>query len=133
MKQLNIGIDPGTKTGMAIWNKEKKKFDVLDTLPIHRALIQVMNVRALINEVVVEDSRQKWFGGDPLRKQGAGSIKRDCSIWEAFLKDYDIPYRLVRPQKKITKLKPAAFFQITGYGGHSSEHSRDAAMLVYAS
>lgn len=33
-----IGIDCGVKTGIAIWNKDKKCFDVIRTVKIHTRL-----------------------------------------------------------------------------------------------
>lgn len=129
-----IGIDPGTHTGMAVWDSKEGKFLSLETLPIHRAMVEVMNLRIGRDILVVfEDARQrKWFGkGDTnAKKQGAGSVKRDCSIWEEFCKDYGIPYRAIPPVKGATKITPEYFKLISHYQGRTSEHSRDAAMLV---
>ena len=138
-----IGIDPGTYTGVAVWDSKEGKFLSLETLPIHRAL---ESVRAWSRgqwfkdkfynteiQVVFEDARQrKWFGhGDTSAKaQGAGSVKRDCSIWEDFCKDYGIPFRAIPPVKGATKVTPEYFKLISHYQGRTSEHSRDAAMLV---
>lgn len=129
-----IGIDPGTHTGMAVWDSKEGKFLSLETLPIHRAMVEVMNLRIGREILVVfEDARQrKWFGdGDTdAKKQGAGSVKRDCSIWEDFCKDYGIPFRAIPPVKGATKITPEYFKLISHYQGRTSEHSRDAAMLV---
>ena len=129
-----IGIDPGTHTGMAVWDSKEGKFLSLETLPIHRAMVEVMNLRIGREILVVfEDARQrKWYGkGDTNAKlQGAGSVKRDCSIWEEFCKDYGIPYWAKPPVKGATKITPEYFKLISHYQGRTSEHSRDAAMLV---
>lgn len=129
-----IGIDPGTHTGVAVWDSKEGKFLSLETLPIHRAMVEVMNLRIGREILVVfEDARQrKWFGkGDTnAKKQGAGSVKRDCSIWEDFCKDYGIPFRAIPPVKGATKITPEYFKLISHYQGRTSEHSRDAAMLV---
>lgn len=129
-----IGIDPGTHTGMAVWDSKEGKFLSLETLPIHRAMVEVMNLRIGREILVVfEDARQrKWYGkGDTNAKlQGAGSVKRDCSIWEEFCKDYGIPFRAIPPVKGATKVTPEYFKLISHYKGRTSEHSRDAAMLV---
>ena len=129
-----IGIDPGTHTGMAVWDSKEGKFLSLETLPIHRAMVEVMNLRIGREiQVVFEDARQrKWYGeGDTNAKlQGAGSVKRDCSIWEEFCKDYGIPFRAIPPVKGATKITPEYFKLISHYQGRTSEHSRDAAMLV---
>ena len=134
---IYIGIDPGTHTGVAIWDGAKREFLELSTIPIHQALIKVMMWRDSVGhdlQVVFEDARQRtWFGKDRntnARLQGAGSIKRDCSIWEDFCRDYEIPYYAVPPMKGGTKLSESYFKTISGWKGRTSNHARDAAMLV---
>jgi hypothetical protein len=80
-----------------------------------------------------EDARlRKWFGNAGREKlQGAGSIKRDCVIWNDFLTRKQIPFEAVAPKNNKTKLSSKAFKEITKYEGKTSEHSRDAAMLVF--
>ena len=138
-----IGIDPGTHTGVAVWDTREGKFLSLETLPIHRALEKVKelshpfwHIDKLYHDdiqVVFEDARQRtWFGkGDVSAKmQGAGSVKRDCSIWEDFCKDYGIPFQAKPPVKGATKISADYFKMVSGWTGRTSEHSRDAAMLV---
>ena len=138
-----IGIDPGTHTGVAVWDSREGKFLSLETLPIHRALEKVKEMShpfwhmdRLYHDdiqVVFEVARQlTWYGkGDTNAKlQGAGSVKRDCSIWEDFCKDYGIPYWAKPPVKGATKVSAEYFKMISHYTGRTSEHSRDAAMLV---
>lgn len=131
---IYIGIDPGTHTGLAIWDSRKGEFLSLETLPIHRALQVVQYMATTSSAVVVfEDARQRtWFGkGDINAKaQGAGSVKRDCSIWEDFCKDYDIRFEARPPIKGATKVTAEYFKMISHYQGRTSSHSRDAAMLV---
>ena len=134
---IYIGIDPGTHTGVAIWDTKERRFLSLETLPIHQALIKVMMWRDRVGhdlQVVFEDARQRtWFGKDKntnAKLQGAGSIKRDCSIWEDFCRDYEIPYYAVPPMKGGTKLSESYFKTISGWKGRTSNHARDAAMLV---
>ena len=131
-----IGIDPGTHTGVAVWDTREGRFLSLATLWIHDALFYVRRLseehRGNI-QVVFEDARQrKWFGNGDIdaKKQGAGSVKRDCSIWEDFCKDYGIPYWAKPPVKGATKVSAEYFKMISHYQGRTSEHSRDAAMLV---
>ena len=134
-----IGIDPGTHTGVAVWDTKERTFLSLETLPIHQALDLVCKWqqdckdRDVAMDVTFEDARQRtWFGkGDTNAKaQGAGSVKRDCSIWEDFCKDYGIPYWAKPPGKGMTKVTSDYFRTISGYQGRTSNHARDAAMLV---
>ena len=136
---IYIGIDPGTHTGVAVWDSKAQVFIELTTIPIHQALLKVKRLYAESRElsnicVVFEDARQRtWFGRDKntnAKLQGAGSIKRDCSIWEDFCKDYQIPFLAVPPMKGGTKLSEEYFKTISGWKGRTSNHARDAAMLV---
>lgn len=133
---IYIGIDPGTHTGFAVWDDYKQEFVTLLTLPIHKAIDKVRDLSQEHRvKVIFEDARQRrWFGmekGSTAKLQGAGSVKRDCSIWEDFLTDNDIPFQAVHPMKGGTKLTTERFKLITGWRGVTSEHSRDAAMLVF--
>ena len=129
-----IGIDPGKHTGMAVWDTREGKFLSLETLPIHKALLRVLVLTSdQVAEVVFEDARQRtWYGkGDTNAKaQGAGSVKRDCSIWEDFCRDYGIPFQAKPPDKGATKVSAEYFKIVSGWTGRTSEHARDAAMLV---
>lgn len=131
-----VGIDPGITTGVCVWCKSQHKIISLTSCPIHAALDLILmydseHVHKIF--VRVEDARKRyWFGeSDKERWQGAGSIKRDCKIWEDFLKEYNIPFELVAPRNNLTRLTQVAFKNITGYDKQCNEHERAAAMLVY--
>ena len=134
--KIYIGIDPGTHTGVALWDPSIKELKI-STLKIHEAMNAIKVIAETIEKKSVkvrfEDARQrKWFGNagrDQL--QGAGSIKRDCAIWEDYLKDLGVDFEMVAPKNAITKMKAEYFRQLTGYKGKTSEHGRDAALLVY--
>lgn len=133
-----IGIDTGVNTGLAIWDRKKKIWVDIKTLPIHRAMEQVLQYKGHQVIVRIEDARlRKWIPKQKNEKwergvrEGAGSVKRDASIWEDFLTDHKIPFELVAPKNNKTKLKKEVFARYVNYTGLTSEHSRDAAMLVY--
>ena len=142
-KTWYIGIDTGVKTGFAF--NDNGKLTSVKTLPIHQALAKVRTALTLcvIHEnklhIVVEDARKrKWFGSKGHEAlQGAGSVKRDAKIWEDYLRDLQqqypnvISFEMVSPAANTTKLSKEAFAQLTGWTERSSEHSRDAAMLVW--
>lgn len=138
-----IGIDPGTNTGFAVWDGDAKCFIEVSTLAIHEALQRVAFAVDKFGHkgngvaVVFEDARQRtWFGNNTAAKdraklQGAGSVKRDCSIWEDALTDWGVRYHKTAPKNGITKMNPEYFKRLTGYTKRTSEHGRDAAMLVF--
>lgn len=137
---IYIGIDTGVHTGIAVWNSDRKEFVYLNTLKIHEAVNLVYNYTDLDIpfQVRFEDARQrKWIPmsknmtAELGRAQGAGYVKAHCQIWEDFLTDYQIPFEAIAPRRNLTKLSAEQFGRITGYKGRTSEHSRDAAMLVY--
>lgn len=137
-----IGIDPGKHTGIALW--DGTRFVDVQTVPIHRALqmvegfAEVAAANAYGLRVIFEDARKrKWLPRERNaseyrgRLMGAGSVERDCTIWEDFLKDRGIEYIAQPPQKGMTKHSPETFARLTGWKGRTSNHARDAAMLVW--
>lgn len=127
-----IGIDAGTKTGVAVWCMTTKSYVSIETMPIHAALELVRNYnRNSKVSVIVEDARQVRFNTSPDKAQGAGYVKAHAQIWEAFLKDHGIPHVMKRPNKAITKWSAEQFKTATKYHGKTDNHNRDAAMLVY--
>lgn len=137
---LYIGIDPGVHTGIAVWDTETRKFRLIETRTIIGAL-QITDLWEAGDEdlhIVFEDARQrKWiprekdlsqFKG---RAMGAGSICRDCEIWETYCKVKQFKYTAVPPRKGLTKWTAESFARVTGWKGRTSNHARDAAMLVF--
>lgn len=138
---IYIGIDCGHDTGLAVWDTGRRVFRAVGTLPIHRALDAVKGWAADNPgqvRVVFEDARQrKWLPRETSASEyrgkliGAGSVKRDAVIWQEFLEDKDIPFEAVPPRRGLTKWTPEAFEKVTGWKGRTSNHARDAAMLVF--
>ena len=131
-----VGIDPGVNTGFAVWSRAERRLTTVETLGITQAmtLIRTMADAEALHSVRFEDARLRtWFGARGREAlQGAGSIKRDCSIWQEFLSGLvGVPFLPVSPQSKGAKLDAAAFKRLTGWQGRTSEHGRDAAMLVW--
>jgi len=129
-----IGIDTGVKTGFAVWNSKNKKLDKVETTNIHRVILDIARSRANYIDMLIriEDARlRKWVQGGREKLQGVGSVKRDAKIFEDMCKELGIDYELVPPKNNKTKLSAAAFKAITKWEGRTSEHSRDAAMLVF--
>lgn len=126
-----IGIDPGTNTGVAIWDSAKQKLLQVTSMKILEAMNLIRQHPSAV--VYIEDARQRtWFGNKGKEVlQGAGSIKRDCQIWQEFLEANEITHYWVAPKDNRTKLSSAQFKAYTGYTGKTNEHGRDSAMLVF--
>lgn len=137
-KSYAIGIDPGVNTGLCVWSKEEKKIISLESVAIHEALNKVL-IMTQHGELFVrlEDARlrswiprQKTEKAEFGKREGAGSVKRDCKIWEDFLTDHGIPFELVPPKNNRTKITSDYFKKLTKWTGRTNSHMRDAAMLV---
>lgn len=128
-----IGIDPGVITGIGYFNNQGGKSCF--STKIHRAMDWVKEQHKNYDKIFirVEDARQrKWFGSNSYSKsQGAGSIKRDCKIWEDFLIDNNIPHEMIHPVKGGTKIDAKLFTSITKIQTRTNEHARDAYMLIH--
>ena len=137
---LVVGIDPGVHTGLAVWDTSSRQLldvrcsGIVEAMRYVRELIDTRGVGL----IVFEDARQrKWIPRERDLRQfkgramGAGSVKRDCSIWEEWCKARQVQYIASRPKNGMTKLTDAYFRGITGYDRRTNEHGRDAAMLVF--
>ncbi len=131
-----VGIDPGVSTGMAMWERYRQKFVSVETVMLHEAWQAVLSLHlaGALHSVTFEDARLRtgYFGENSRAKQqGAGSIKRDCGAWADFLGAHKIAYREVSPKAKGAKVDAATFKRWTKWAGRTSQHSRDAGMLVF--
>lgn len=139
---IYVGVDTGVNTGFSEWDSKKRCLLRVCSLPIHKAMDRVKELHSLHGEnmvVRVEDPRQrKWFGTERMTReeerkklQGVGSVKRDATIWEDFLKDLGVRFEMVAPKMNVTKLTQETFKRYTGWSSKTNEHGRDAAMLIY--
>ena len=146
-----IAIDPGTNTGISVAvcddpfdDKYAKKIVVCKSEMIHNAL---NTVRSVVNDaiekgylvlVIVEDARDISSTAD--KKLGAGSIRRDCSIWEDFLGEMianGLPVRLNlrKPTgNKFLKMNPESWRRYAKYTETKlpNEHARDSATYLFS-
>ena len=128
-----IGIDPGVTTGFALYDREEKRLVAVESFQILEAMDEVRVRVHLGIEIRFEDARmRRWFGKKGREAlQGAGSIKRDCQIWEDFCRLHGIKATHIPPMDNLTKLNAGQFAKLTGWEGRTNEHGRDAAMLVF--
>ena len=150
---LAVGIDPGRETGIAVKNIRTGEYLSLGTFSTLDAGLEITRMIDTPGQELyftVEDARQRTHFGDAERRlygkvrsgratstdlsrynglqQGAGWVRTLASEWEEFFTKRDLPLRMVRPQN--TKLDAPAFARLTGWNKRSSNHARDAAMLI---
>lgn len=132
---IMVGIDPGTNTGFAV--KECGVLVSVETLTIVEAILRVhaLEAKALALGmrlfVRLEDAHlRENFGGSGAEKwQGAGSIKRDCTIWKTELQRRGIQFQAVHP-KNVRATTQKQFEQLCGWNKQTSIHAREAAWMI---
>lgn len=141
---IAIGVDPGVTTGLAVWDAEQFKFRDVTSMSILKALQYVRDLQGACRFnnvelfVIVEDARKRKGGFKkadedtekygPGVREAVGSVKRDCSIWEEFLREQQIPFELKYPRR--TKRSPDEFARLSGWSDRTNKHQRDAGMIV---
>lgn len=132
-----IGIDTGVHTGFAVWHSDTRHLAEVSTMTITQAMERVRMIADIRGKecvrLFIEDARQrKWFGNAGREKlQGAGSVKRDSRIWEDWCKEQGLQCQMIAPKNNRTKLTASQFKVLTKWTGTTSEHARDAALLVF--
>lgn len=130
---LIIGIDPGTKTGLAV--QQNGKMLAMLCFKIHKAIRFVEDVAKahphLRIKVFIEDSRQNTlYSGQynpkdaKARIKGVGSINRDSKIWEEFMEDLvkecaNVEFHLLAAvskgkKQRLTKVSISTFASLVG-------------------
>ncbi len=139
--RIHVGVDLGAKTGWAVWDRATRKFLQVETLPawkLFETIYKLDEQMTLDNETYllsIEDPRKMKIPpgriGSEARLQGVGAVKWFARQLELFCEANAIPYQMKRPNPKYTKLDPEYFRQMTGWTGRTSNHARDACMMVY--
>lgn len=131
-----IGIDVGKNTGIAVMTDGKlttvETKSIIGAMELVKYQINNAQVTGRQIKLYIEDARlRKWVTGGREKLQGVGSVKRDSAIWEEFCVHYGVDFTLVAPKDNNTKLSADTFKRLTGWQGRTSQHARDAVMLVW--
>ena len=132
---IYIGIDPGSSTGVAIW--ENGKYSLIKTLEFWEAVTLLMDYLDKEITAVIENPNLNppvFNRGQDYRQamkiaQNVGMNKRDAQLWIDFFKRAEIPVIEVKPES--SKWTKETFYNFTGYEGQTSQHGRDAGKLVF--
>ena len=130
-----MGIDPGTHTGVAIY--QAGKLVELQTVEPHQLPELIATV--FPDRVVFEDSRlisPTWKRGVSNAAQlkiarDVGQIDAWCRLIVATCERLGIPAHSISPKAKGAKLDAGQFEALTGWTGRSNEHTRDAACVAW--
>lgn len=141
MYDYQWGIDPGVNTGIALYDNKHDRVLWSKTLPILEAMDFVLGYLEKYQgertfRVNIENPN-KWNNkgmsqSEKLaRSQGAGSVKRDFSIWKEFCEKHGVPMFDYSPRSipKYTADQLRKFYPIGEGIGSLSEHARVAISL----
>lgn len=141
-KRFIIGIDGGLHTGVAVWDTTKKEFVHMKTVDFWIAYEWISSsFSANETMVYVEDPsqnkpvwRRRGMKDYEFSKkcQSVGAVKRETTLLIKGLRIKGFQVKAIRPKKgSYTKMKADTFKKLTKCKMRSSQHARDAAMLVF--
>lgn len=140
-KTLLVGIDPGSSTGLAVFDTDAGDgtgaLTRCEALPFWEAAEAVTSISADVAGVVLEDARRIGLyakrGERGARRdriaRSVGMIDRDVQLWLDLCGRLGLPVATVEPSRK--KWDAETFRRLTGWEGRTNEHARDAARLVF--
>lgn len=142
---IYLGVDPGINTGFAVWNAPAQKLLEVKTVNFWGCITHITQYMNLYGAseicLVIEDvigNRPTFHhnatGAKQREKisQNVGGNKRDCQLIIEYCEMHGIKVvRKVPGRGGSTKLKDEPFKKLTKWEGKTSNHARDAAMLVY--
>lgn len=153
-KRYVVGIDPGVKTGFAVWDREKKRFAAIETrdfwsvmLPLilgTENLLPDVMIRNTTAEIIIEVAhnaptfrhlKAEGENAHTLSKiaRNVGQVTREAQLIVSGLRACG--YAVIE-QRPLGKAKKAAddvkqFERLTGWTERTSQHARDAARLCF--
>jgi hypothetical protein len=138
-----MGVDPGRNIGVAVWNATKQEFEVVKTfyddfwgfISFCVVCFPDDNEDELI--AIVENSnlcKKNW----QKNAMSTGKNQQLSQLIVDFFKFHGIETHEINPTSRkgsdvlLRAKKDEGFFkELTGYTGRTSEHARDAAMMVW--
>lgn len=158
MAEIYVGIDGGKKTGFAVWNSTRTRFELITTFTFWECIEELQSLKQYCDKgkhsltVVVEDvsankttfkrkNVKKWAEDKGIElneritnkiSRNVGSVQRETDLLIEWIERAGIKLIKSRPSKKsMTKLKSETFQNITKLDIGTNSHERDAAMLCW--
>lgn len=159
-KRFVVGIDPGVKTGFAVWDREGNRLITVETrdfwgvmLPLildTENLLPDAEIRNTTAEIIVEVAHyapvfreQKAKGKNQNHAarlaQNVGQVMREAKLLAEGLRQCGYTVREVKPLGKkkdaggnySAEADRADFERLTGWTERTSQHARDAARICF--
>lgn len=136
MTKYTLSIDPGTHTGVAIFEGKTLIKLATDTPSFILQRIAggswktvIFEDSTLISKVYTAPSVK---GAAKLKiARNIGEVDGYCKLIRQACEDAKVPYRQVSPSGKGAKLDAEQFNRLAGWAGTSNQHQRDAAMCAW--
>lgn len=140
LRRFAIGIDGGTATGFAVWDRVNKEFEDIQSLNFWTAYhLIVKKYEVEETEIFIEDPSQnkpvfiKRYDPKTVRTalkiaQDVGGVKKESEKLAEGLELAGFEVKKIRPSS--AKWTDKHFKQVSQYKGSTSQHARDAARLV---
>jgi len=143
--QYVIGIDGGVNTGFAVYDRNSRKLVEIKTYSFWEAIealeswmddCGISGIEVWIEDVEAHSPTfYRGAKGSAVQNrisQSVGRNKRDCQLLKEWLERKGVVFYSIPPTKQsMTKLNAETFKTYTGWNERTSQHGRDAAMLVF--
>jgi hypothetical protein len=120
---IDIGIDPGKKTGAAVYCRETKKILSVHTLDFVSVQRFCLDQISTINKIFIEVPNHHVHG----EKSRAFNVGAELLADQ--LEHFGL--NVVRSVPRNTKKKAEYIKKLTGFMGATNNHNRDAVMMVW--
>lgn len=147
-KRYIAGVDPGVKTGFALWNREEKRFEWVETSTFWGVFFRITESCVLNpanTHIVIEVAhlapftfrqrrgKAESFATMDRMARNVGQVTREAQLLVEGFRRLGFT---VSEQKPLGKAKKAdddrkQFERLTGWTERTSQHARDAARLCY--
>jgi hypothetical protein len=130
-----IGIDPGTHTGVAIYeNGILQQLQTIAPWDFKCDVLEILKPDLVVLEDSTEQSHVFTAGKGAVGLKIArniGEIDAWCKLIKAECGNAGIAYHAISPKNKGAKMAAAAFNLLSGWDGSSNQHERDAACVAW--
>ena len=126
-----LGVDPGKKTGLAVYDRHEKKIVKIRNTDFWGAYGYLYTCCPTDYEVYIEVSRCKanWHESKhPTTSANVGGIVREANLLADGIEQLGYIVHRSHPRGKVDK---KVIKIITSYEGRTNEHTRDAMLLCY--
>lgn len=146
-KRYIVGLDPGVKTGVAIWDRVEGQFRLISTwdfwdtvFALTRSSVFTPYSCSVVVEVAHYAPTYSHLKAEGQNKhtlskiaRNVGQVTREAQLLAEGLRRFGYEVEEVRPQGKAKKAADDVkqFERLTGWTERTSQHARDAARLVY--